>query len=74
MRNPDGSASTVINIGVPRDHPLADRDRAAGTSGLYGLRVGGIQLPEAPEFVINVRRGQEERKSGAGGEQPRGRI
>lgn len=62
VRNSDGTYSSIINIGVPEDHPLADRERAAGTSGLYGLRVHGVQLPEAPEFVVNVRRGQEERK------------
>ena len=37
--------------------------------------MGGVQLPEAPEFVINVRRGQEERKSGGASGQPqRGRL
>ena len=52
VRNSDGTTSNVINIGVPQDHPLADRDRQAGSSGLYNLRVNGMQMPEAPEFVI----------------------
>ena len=45
VRNSDGTTSNVINIGVPQDHPLADRDRQAGTSGLYNLRVNGMQMP-----------------------------
>ena len=53
VRNSDGTTSNVINIGVPQDHPLADRDRQAGSSGLYNLRVNGMQMPEAPEFVIS---------------------
>lgn len=45
--------SQVINIGVPSNHPLADRDRPPGTTGLYNINMGGLRFA-APEFVINV--------------------
>ena len=56
IRNDDGSVSRVINIGVPRDHPLADPESPAGPSGLHNLRIGPIRLPVAPTFIIRVRR------------------
>jgi hypothetical protein len=54
--NDDGSISRIINIGVPRDHPLADPNSPAGPSGLHNLRIGPIRLPIAPTFIIRVRR------------------
>jgi len=57
VTNDDGSISRVISIGVPRDHPFADPESEAGTSGLHNLRIGPIRLPVAPTFVVRVRRG-----------------
>lgn len=56
VTNDDGSISRIINIGVPRDHPLADPNSPAGPSGLHNLRIGPIRLPVAPTFVIRVMR------------------
>ena len=56
VRREDGSISQVINIGVPEDHPLADRNNQVGDSGLYNIRMGPIPVPPAPQFVINYRR------------------
>ncbi len=55
VRNPDGSISRVINIGVPSGHPLADPDSSAGPTGLHNLRIGPIRLPRAPTFVVRIR-------------------
>ena len=55
VTNDDGSVSRVISIGVPRDHPFADPESEAGTSGLHNLRIGPIRLPVAPTFVVRVR-------------------
>ena len=51
----DGSISRVINIGVPRDHPLADPTSEAGPTGLHNLRIGPVRLPRAPTFVVRIR-------------------
>lgn len=56
VRHPDGSVSNVINIGVPEDHPMADRSSQAGPTGLYNMRLGNVRIPAAPQFTINVRR------------------
>ena len=48
VRHPDGSVSSVINIGVPEDHPMADRSSQAGPTGLYNMRLGQIRIPAAP--------------------------
>jgi hypothetical protein len=45
---------------------MADRSSAAGPTGLYNMRLGQIRIPAAPQFTINVRRGQEsENQAGA---------
>ena len=46
----------MINIGVPRDHPLADTSAQVGDSGLYNMRIGNLRLPPAPQLVVNIRR------------------
>ena len=51
----DGSVARVINIGVPRDHPLADPTSEAGPTGLHNLRIGPVRLPRAPTFVVRIR-------------------
>ena len=55
VTNNDGSISRVINIGVPRNHPLADLDSEAGATGLHNLRIGPVRLPRAPTFVVRIR-------------------
>ena len=55
VTNNDGSISRVINIGVPRNHPLADLDSEAGPTGLHNLRIGPVRLPRAPTFVVRIR-------------------
>ena len=55
VTNPDGSISRVINIGVPRAHPLADPNSTAGPTGLHNLRIGPVNLPRAPTFVVRIR-------------------
>jgi len=56
VTNPDGTVSHHINIGVEADHPLADRERRAGNSDLYNIRLGPFAVPAAPQFVVNYRR------------------
>ena len=60
VRHNDGSVSQVINIGVPRDHPMADTEQQPGPTGLYNMRIGAIRIPAAPQFVINVHRNRGE--------------
>ena len=38
----NGNVVSVINIGVPSEHPLADSGSMAGPSGLHNVQVGGI--------------------------------
>ena len=45
----------MTNIGVPRDHQLADRNSPAGESNLYNLKIGPIEMPCAPTFVVRLR-------------------
>ena len=51
LRLGNGNVMSVINIGVPAEHPLADRTSMAGPSGLHNVQVGGMQMP-APQFVV----------------------
>lgn len=51
IRTGGGNVISIINIGVPADHPLADPASSAGPSGLQNVRVGGISMP-APQFVM----------------------
>jgi len=51
FRTNNGETVSVINIGVPSDHPLADGNSMAGPSGLHNVQVGGIQMP-APQFMV----------------------
>ena len=53
---------TVINIGVPSDHPLADTSSRAGPSGLHNVQIGGVPVP-APQFVM-MHRAQPENGQG----------
>lgn len=45
FRTGNGNIVSVINIGVPTDHPLADGASMAGPSGLANVQVGGISMP-----------------------------
>jgi hypothetical protein len=45
FRTGNGNIVSVINIGVPTDHPLADSGSMAGPSGLANVQVGGISMP-----------------------------
>jgi len=51
FRSGNGNTISVINIGVPNGHPLADNNSMAGPSGLHNVQVGGISMP-APQFVV----------------------
>ena len=51
IRTQNGNVFTILNIGVPEGHPLADGTSAAGPSGLQNVRVGSMQIP-APSFVM----------------------
>ena len=42
LRMGNGNVVSVINIGVPSEHPLADSNSMAGPSGLHNVQVGGI--------------------------------
>jgi hypothetical protein len=46
---------------------MADQASTAGPSGLYNMRMGPISMPAAPQFVINVRRNQNNGVGGASG-------
>lgn len=59
LRMGNGNVVSVINIGVPSEHPLADSSSMAGPSGLHNVQVGGIQMP-APQFVVVHRSGESE--------------
>lgn len=50
IRTENGRVISVVNIGVDRDHPMADLTQA-GVSGLHNINIGGISMP-APQFVI----------------------
>ena len=67
FRTNNGNTVSVINIGVPGSHPLADNSSMAGPSGLHNVQVGGIQMP-APQFVVvhNNRDGNGQEKTEAG--------
>jgi len=58
IRTNNGRVFSIVNIGVPEDHPLADRNSMAGPSGLHNINIGGISMP-APSFVI-LHRGNSE--------------
>jgi len=66
FRTNDGNTISVINIGVPGDHPLADGGSMAGPSGLHNVQVGGISMP-APQFVVVHNRNGEATQTSAAG-------
>lgn len=65
FRTANGNTMSVINIGVPSDHPFANGTSHAGPSGLHNIRVGGIDMP-APQFVVLHRNNGEENSQGGG--------
>ena len=54
VKNPNGVSYRVINVGVPREHQLADLSSRAGSSDLFNLKIGPIKLPVAPTFMIKL--------------------
>lgn len=49
----DGTLVTVIAIGVPEGHLLADPDSATLPGGLRDARIGPMRLPAPPVFMIS---------------------
>ena len=66
FRTSNGNIVSVVNIGVPEGHPMADSGSMAGPSGLHNVQVGGIQMP-APQFVVVQRPGEEGKEGENGG-------
>ena len=52
FRGQNGNLFSIVSVGVPSEHPMADQSSTVpGSPGLHHINYGGISLP-APQFVV----------------------
>ena len=51
FRNSSGQTFSIVNVGLPSDHPMAHASEVPGARGLHNMNIMGIPMP-APQFVV----------------------